>query len=761
MMPAPNSTDSNFERTFADLAFARLRDKAPSLLNYLIGFQLIDKNDDETHAVGVFGFKVGKEWVYAPVFFINGELKGHELMYIKSQDAFVPMTEQWVNYTLNRRPKVLGEAENQERSKLGIRPPDFNIFSGSPFRGSKSSAQTKGTFNSIVDALEKRNPEFAPFMSVFTVSPTNEKYASVNENFNLPNALSNLGKQAAINLFETLKQDNALAEAIFKFYPVEDLVSFKKKASGLDTTTSKQRKGKTTIPPVVVTRGDDGSNVSLGLSDEEKKKLLKDQYVVVDNRAEDEKSKIYYKTQLASTITSPDISGCYDLLTSSGDIRKAVVLVNPLRIGYQDNYDGLSLVTTVLDPADKKTSAYYNSDIMSVKQHPSEDFKKFYDGLKDASSVGNQDEVILVGPDGKSTSSFTVENKLNHPDGRAEFKVWGHQRLSSGSTSLKNKTTIHTYQDSINSIVLTDKEGTNFTRIGNTLFVPKAFKAYVVKEYTGKDRGGAMPASPDSSSNQFNIGTFNDIVTTIQKQGEDKKSLITFELKTDGIRFTPQINGTPLSPMSKVASLKYLIVNHGLGQEDAEFLIKEANPRKKITYIIKYAYGEPPMSATFNEPVYEEEEGLKAKLQLPQRENQFLGQNDNDSARELYANDRYMDDNAKSHAQTASSLGQKEVLDTAVITGLVKTLDTSEAVDGYIGDLLLGLDRLGRILFMYYWHNDKFKERYGQQDMIELEDNCRNVFKNLGELTLFLKQKTIEPDQGNNSEVELDSILGD
>ena len=121
-MPGPTSTDSNFEKTFSDLAFARLRDKAPTLLDYLIGFQLIDKNEDETHAVGVFGFKVGNEWVYAPVFFINGELKGHELLYIKSQDAFVPMTEEWTNYILNRRPSVLGERETTPRTELPMRP---------------------------------------------------------------------------------------------------------------------------------------------------------------------------------------------------------------------------------------------------------------------------------------------------------------------------------------------------------------------------------------------------------------------------------------------------------------------------------------------------------------------------------------------------------------------------------------------------------------------------------------------------------------
>jgi hypothetical protein len=45
--------EAEFERTFADLAHARLRDRAPGLLDYMVGFQLLDKSDDDTHAVGV------------------------------------------------------------------------------------------------------------------------------------------------------------------------------------------------------------------------------------------------------------------------------------------------------------------------------------------------------------------------------------------------------------------------------------------------------------------------------------------------------------------------------------------------------------------------------------------------------------------------------------------------------------------------------------------------------------------------------------
>src|SRR5665213_3602638 len=63
--------ETGFEQSFASLAYAYLRDKAPRLLDYVVGFQLVDRNEDNTKAVAVFGFKVGKQWLYAPVFFLN------------------------------------------------------------------------------------------------------------------------------------------------------------------------------------------------------------------------------------------------------------------------------------------------------------------------------------------------------------------------------------------------------------------------------------------------------------------------------------------------------------------------------------------------------------------------------------------------------------------------------------------------------------------------------------------------------------------
>ena len=74
------STDeASFEQAFSSIAHAYLRNRAPSLLDHELGFQLLDSTEDKKKAIGIMAFKVGSQTLYAPVFFLNGELKGHEL----------------------------------------------------------------------------------------------------------------------------------------------------------------------------------------------------------------------------------------------------------------------------------------------------------------------------------------------------------------------------------------------------------------------------------------------------------------------------------------------------------------------------------------------------------------------------------------------------------------------------------------------------------------------------------------------------------
>jgi hypothetical protein len=757
------STDSNFERTFADLAYARLRDKAPSMLDYLIGFQLLDKNDDETRAVGVFGFKIGSEWVYAPVFFINGELKGHELLYVKGQDAFVPLTEEWVNYILNRRPPVLGESEYTPRNLLPIRQPDFDVFARAPYVGSKFAAAARASFNGIAERLHKAGSDefsYTPFLPVFCPEnwPNGQKYAALNVSMSLPGAMYKLGDQAVLTLTKSLRNDEKFANAVLRFYDIRDLVGYEAAAQRLakqagiaiKRAAEGDKKVVGTAPKVVVvTRGDDPSTVMKDMTDKEKEQLLRNQYVVRDSRDEAGTARLY-KTQIQQQLQNPSSNGLYEIATSAGDRRNLLVITAPQSVG-----EPKSGCCVVIDPEKKQLGTFQTRDILISKRLEGGEWGKLFDSdaFQNPSSLQVDDVAVLVGPKGNGTVPFRVDRKWTDSEGHTEMKVWPHhmEGRRSGMNLYPRRESFPTVEDYTNDRIetlhLTGKDGNNLTQIGTTMFVPNGYKAIKVPKEFRYSMGGTL-----------DLGTLSDVVLKLWKSAEDGRDIYRLQVRTDGISFVPVINGLHKQPLSKLAMLKHLIMDHALSQGDAEYILKEAKPRKVQDYLVKRAYSQPG-PGYFPEPVLGTAQGINVPIQYSQTELQNVGRIDNQHNRQIYRDDRYIDEGAKRYATEAASAGQKEILDTAVISGLVKTLDTDNAVDGYIGDLLLGLDRIGRILFMYYWHNEKFKERYGQQDMVELEDNLRNVFKNLGELSLFLKQKTIEPDQTNNAEARLTEVL--
>jgi hypothetical protein len=95
-------------------------------------------------------------------------------------------------------------------------------------------------------------------------------------------------------------------------------------------------------------------------------------------------------------------------------------------------------------------------------------------------------------------------------------------------------------------------------------------------------------------------------------------------------------------------------------------------------------------------------------------------------------------------AQQASAAGQKEVFDTSMMAGMLKTVRQDSLVEKHLGSLVEALDALGRLLMNFYWHQEEFEDRYGKSDLPEMEDSIRNSFESLGDITLFLKEKTVE-----------------
>lgn len=156
-----------FEQAFAQIAHVFLQDRAPGLLDHEIGFQLIDKNDDNSKAVGVNVFKIGDAILYAPVVFSDGELLGRELLYMNNQDMFVPLKENWVNYLLNRRPHALGKPTHRDLKRHGVMPISGHSLKFPPTKYAAAQGLTSTTDEKVASKFAHVSPIVHPFLRAF------------------------------------------------------------------------------------------------------------------------------------------------------------------------------------------------------------------------------------------------------------------------------------------------------------------------------------------------------------------------------------------------------------------------------------------------------------------------------------------------------------------------------------------------------------------------------------------------------------------
>jgi len=210
-----------------------------------------------------------------------------------------------------------------------------------------------------------------------------------------------------------------------------------------------------------------------------------------------------------------------------------------------------------------------------------------------------------------------------------------------------------------------------------------------------------------------------------------------------------------------------LIRDHGMTEKAAREVLKTTQAKGTYTVRVKYAFPYPlqenagpnapafPAPDTGSEPLgygsvnsiypqeeYTEVDGLQASNTDPSVYDPFI----------------MPDQQAMQTAQQAASKGQKEVFDVSVISGMLKAVRQDSLVDRYLGDLMKALDRLGRILFLFYWHGEEFEDRYGKSDMVELEDSLRNAFESLGEIVLYLKEKSIEAPSAHDMGAGIDEV---
>lgn len=157
------TNDLDIEKAFSDQASGFVENKVGDLMKdqYRIGFEIVKKNEENTRMVGVFAFKVDQDLIFAPVFFINGEIKG-PLLYRCNTKTFVPANKDWAAYLIESMEQDEGKGQDRslrgdsapmvQMQRLAFRPP--GLSKGASIDGQVVSVIATDTKNSTAGILK-------------------------------------------------------------------------------------------------------------------------------------------------------------------------------------------------------------------------------------------------------------------------------------------------------------------------------------------------------------------------------------------------------------------------------------------------------------------------------------------------------------------------------------------------------------------------------------------------------------------------------
>lgn len=112
------------ESTFMTQAYGFVANKAKVLFRdpFRLGFEIVHRNEKATKMVGIFAFRCNNSLLYAPVFFVNGEIKGADMLYRSEVKRFVPLTDKWCSFLVRGANEESGTAQrkgHQRRQQAG------------------------------------------------------------------------------------------------------------------------------------------------------------------------------------------------------------------------------------------------------------------------------------------------------------------------------------------------------------------------------------------------------------------------------------------------------------------------------------------------------------------------------------------------------------------------------------------------------------------------------------------------------------------
>lgn len=793
--------DLEFEAAFGNVAYTYLQNHAPALLEHSVGFQLLDRDEDGTKAVGVFGFRINRKWVYVVLFFLNGRVRGHEMMLLRDSNMIVPLNDDWVKLLQKTPSQDLGFSETRQVSEIGASYPDLETtFRQRNFGKFAVSSNLVDPLLPLFAAVQQKRARFL-YPDEGGVKGANlnlEKLAQAPVAAAVGTSANKIDLDSFINSIDRLKFAYEMsreypdignlfdqfygrdffqkkAEFLKKEAEIREFgLTLEKKASLLDllspfgdleTPSSGKIKGKVRIITFSGSLGkkedeEDEIEDLEDLDDEEKEALAQGNLVVKDARDESEVSRVF-DNNTEFELEHPWKSGVYDLLDDKMKDVRCVVLTRMAGVDRSDNESCVIPMTSKYRPNICTRSDLYGY----LRVNSDREFTSWFNSLPKKSKEGNV--VIFVGPDGQASTTVRILSGWTSAGGEVH-QVMNYTRNNNQVYHEDDKMVGFAggdtcYRDIREVQLVKHRAGMKLVRHQDVLQVPDNFKVVVID--TQKTDSEIYHDSPESAREE-DRGKFTP--------GSVKALDKLFRTNTQAIKVATTGGDYYLaSPSGKVAGSKSqvfeaLLVDHALRESDAREILKQAEIRKKVDYLIAYpesikqARTPAGMFDYLNQSTTQVSPHRAVPTQFPQERTQTISglqAAETDSSRYNMWKDYERKDieGVITEVKRISETGQKEVFDLSIVSAILRSGDSESEVAKHMGTLFKTLDALGRILMVFYWHQEDFKDRYGKEQLPEIEASLKNTFESLGATVMALKSDVTESpyDQGllNLSEV--------
>lgn len=757
-------SDANYESALSSIAHAYIQDRAPELLKHELGFQLVEKSDDDRRAVGIFGFKIGKIIVYVPVFYIDGKVYGTDMMLIFNSRKVVPLDEDWVRYVYKLQANVVGEPVDALAIASSLAYPNLMQLKPNTLKWAMYQPRwlqpfipeyVAAKFNprikiktSSMDLLRKSASArafLARFLEAYPrwIKTFHDVYGAEFDNLLRKSAGETLPQHPDFWPKEPRKFEIADLDRAAKPSDVEFYVYIHEKAPHR-------------------------------LSPSDLQKLREQGYLIIDRRRHHAVIRRRPNRQFEGVV-QPGRAGFYHLLLRDLSVICAyVVPIKHLAISWDSARSSrvqrepeMMLVVpiyradesrNILKRYSGREGFVVSRKALVVASKPQDDEEHDFDILQNAREftprrTRKNDNDLPVGLDSMPERAvFFTRDEATEPvrvhrvqgdshRGHIVFSVGENDAVVVDSNERRLRLVL-TFHDS--------ETKRNSRRLSHAWYLAEPQRATYYLPHDAKVVSIVDDGEVGQLKNQ--LMAIDDVLNAMVKHSS-------YAMRVWRDNFGKYvINGRHFD---KYGALKALVVGCGLSEPDALGVLKEADAGE-AEYLIKEAQPDmlqpgqpqpisapimstiPPVGMLGSRPVVGPmdgyitvDTGIKGDVPNPVEPLQPTPQVDR-----LF--------------QQALQTGRKEVFDTAVFSTMLRAAGEKDVIDQYIPRLIDALDAIGRIRVNSYVHRRAFEERFGKDDMEELDQLLKSVFHGLGEIIMELRQKQLA---GPDREHSVDQIL--